>query len=347
MISELTSESKQQKPTTFLNYIHYFRGVAIIFVVAGHLLLIWPADSTVYLFFRTFWENGTVLFVFIAGYLFQHLSKKFEYKNYLRKKMENVLLPYFIVSIPILAYRLMTNDTPALTLDLHPDFRSWSILSKLGYYLIRGAHMQQIWFIPMIALFYITAPILIYIDRNSKLYYLLIGFISLSLFVERFPQTNIIKMFVHFFSVYLFGMFMSRYREQYLFFAQKYWIIITTSTVVTLLLNLYFYKEYNNQLNYLHKMLFCCFFIYWLWKLNRFVPKIMSTLAEVSFGIFFIHYYVILFFRALYTKAFGHALPGNIFYWTLDLIIVLAISIFIIRIIQKILPRYSRYIIGC
>ena len=191
MTAEHPSATLLQKPKQFLNYIHNFRGVAIIFVVAGHLLLKWPADSPVYLFFRTFWENGTVLFVFIAGYLFQHLSKKFTYKAYLQKKAENVLLPYLIVSIPILAYRLVTNDIPELTLQLHPDFRYWAFVNKLAYYLFRGAHLQQLWFVPMIILFYIAAPVLIYIDRNPRLYYLLIFFIAVSLLVERIPHLQI------------------------------------------------------------------------------------------------------------------------------------------------------------
>jgi len=94
-------------------------------------------------------------------------------------------------------------------------------------------------------------------------------------------------------------------------------------------------------------MLFCCFFIYWLWRLDKYVPSFVSVLAELSFGIFFIHYYVLLIAKAIYEKVAHHAIPGNIVYWTLDLVIVLAGSVLIIQFIQKILPRYSRYLIGC
>ena len=43
--------------------------------------------------------GGTALFIFISGFLFQHLSKKFEYKNYLSKKWTNVILPYLFITV--------------------------------------------------------------------------------------------------------------------------------------------------------------------------------------------------------------------------------------------------------
>jgi len=216
-----TTAPKQQAKKEFLGYIHHFRGLAIIFVAAGHLLLNWPTDSRLYLLFRVFWENGTVLFIFIAGYLFQHLSRKFEYRNYLSKKIQYVIIPYFIISAPIIIYRIVTHDDPGYILAPHPDFASWPVWQQVEYFMLRGAHMQQLWFVPMIALFYLISPLLIYIDRHPHLYYLLLVFIPVSLLVTREPFSDIPRMFVHFLSVYLFGMFMSRYRSRYLDFARR------------------------------------------------------------------------------------------------------------------------------
>lgn len=330
----------------FLNYIHYFRGVAIIFVIAGHLLLQWPAGSKTHLFLQVFWENGTVLFIFIAGYLFQHLSKKFEYKSYLIKKLQNVIIPYLIISIPIIIYRVVKNDIPGYTLQLHADFYSWSALQKIIYFLLHGAHLQQLWFVPMIALFYVSAPLLIYIDRHPKLYYSLFVFVFISFMVEREPLSDILKMFVHFFSVYVFGMFMSHYKNRYLEFAKKNWLLITFLTIGCFVLNLIFFT-YNDPLNYIHKMLFCCFFIYWLWKLDAYIPRQLAYLADISFGIFFIHYYFILVYRGLYQKIAVHPLEGSILNWLIVFAFTLGCSVAVLKLVKKLFPKNSRYIVGC
>ena len=45
-------------------------------------------------------SGGTALFIFISGFLFQHLSGKYEFKNYMSKKWTNVILPYLWTAIP-------------------------------------------------------------------------------------------------------------------------------------------------------------------------------------------------------------------------------------------------------
>ena len=91
----------------FLSYIHSLRALAILSIVAVHCLPLFAWDR-----FR--WQdrlllslvsNGTVLFVFVAGFLFQYLSYKFEYRRYLKSKLQNVLLPYVCVSLPMIAYQ--------------------------------------------------------------------------------------------------------------------------------------------------------------------------------------------------------------------------------------------------
>lgn len=339
--------SNPPKKKEFIGYIHNFRGLAIIFVVACHLLLQWEEGSKMYLFLDMLWGNGTLLFVFIAGYLFQHLSKKYEYKDYILKKLKNVLIPYVLISIPIIAYRLYSNDVPGYILEAQPDFLSWGIARKIGYFLIYGAHMQPLWFVPMITLFYIAAPVFIFLDRHPKLYFLLIPLFAVSLMVDREPFSDIPRMFIHFVSVYVYGMFMSRYKEQYLTLARKYWILISLITVAAFMINYFYYDPYNNPLNYIHKMLFCAFFIYWLWRLDRFMPKFLTVLAEISFGIFFLHYYFILLFKGVFEKVKGSPIPGSLLYWTIDFIAVLFATVILIKIIKKIFPRNSRQLIGC
>ena len=86
----------------FLRYVHNFRAVAIVIIVAGHAVVTLGRDAQPAQmdFLLDLLDNGTVLFVFIAGFLFEHLSRKFEYRSYLRKKLLNVIVPYLLISAP-------------------------------------------------------------------------------------------------------------------------------------------------------------------------------------------------------------------------------------------------------
>lgn len=346
-VAEHSKQASGKGSEKFIGYIHHFRGIAILFVVACHLLLDWQAGSETYKILELLFGNGTVLFVFIAGYLFQHLTPKLEYLDYLKKKGSNVLIPYLLVSTPIIVYRLATSDIPGYITDNNFGFSGWSIWEQVVYFLTHGAHMQPLWFIPMISLFYIAAPVFFYIDQHPKLYYLLFPLIVLSLFVEREPFSDILKMFVHFLSVYIFGMFMSRYKIQFMEFAKRFYLLISILLILSLLANYIFYENWRNPINYVQKMLFCPFFIYWLWRFEKFVPSFISYLAEISFGVFFLHYYAILVIKAIFEIASGRGIPGTFFYWVIDYFLVLLSTAAVIYIIKKLFGKRSRSLIGC
>lgn len=332
---------------SFINYIHNFRGLAIVFVVAGHLLLDWPEGSVTYKWLRVIWENGTVLFIFIAGYLFQHLSQKFTYPDYLKKKFKNVILPYLLISVPIIVYRILQNDYPGYIFDMYPNFSHWPVSKKVITFYLNGSHMQQLWFIPMIFCFYIIAPLLIYIDRHPKLYYSIFALVVISFLIKREPFSDIPKMFLHFMSVYVFGMFLSKYKDRALILFQRFWLPLTVSTILAVMLNYIYFEEYGFLLSYIHKMLFCAFFIYWLWRFDRYIPSFFSVLADLSFGIFFIHYYILLFLKAVYEKLMGHPIPGSLTYWIINFVMVTVVTVLAVQIIKRILGSKSRYLVGC
>src|SRR5260221_3946657 len=96
--------------TEYLPYINSLRGVAILFIIVMHgaLLFDWhePPEVSVRAM-RWLLGNATVMFVFISGFLFQHLSSRFIYRRYLKIKLERVMLPYAIISIPALLHPLI------------------------------------------------------------------------------------------------------------------------------------------------------------------------------------------------------------------------------------------------
>jgi peptidoglycan/LPS O-acetylase OafA/YrhL len=62
---------------TKINYIHTFRGIAILFVVAAHI--IWNAGDYIEIKkgIQILLFNPTIFFVIISGFLFEYLSPKY------------------------------------------------------------------------------------------------------------------------------------------------------------------------------------------------------------------------------------------------------------------------------
>ena len=149
-----------QKSQTFLRYVHNFRGLAILLIVAGHIIPFWDLSDYPIIRFLTLTvlSNGSVYFIFIAGFLFQFLSDKYKFKIYLQKKFVNVVLPYFFVSIPALCLCLLKNQTFGSTEGFASSFGTWSLLQKIAVLYLTGAHFFHFWFIPMIIIFYFFAP---------------------------------------------------------------------------------------------------------------------------------------------------------------------------------------------
>lgn len=61
-----------------LNYIHLFRAIAIILIVLGHSCIAGCPYAILKSSLMEIFANGTVLFVFVSGFLFQYLSDSFE-----------------------------------------------------------------------------------------------------------------------------------------------------------------------------------------------------------------------------------------------------------------------------
>ncbi|WP_160710978.1 acyltransferase family protein [Chitinophaga solisilvae] len=336
-----------QSGKKYLNYIHHFRGVAILYVVASHVVVDWAPDSNTARIIGVLMQNVTILFLFIAGYLFQHLSGKFEYRDYMKKKVQHVICPYLFLSAIIITARLVFNSIPEPTLRQHPDFGQWPHWEQAAYYLLRGTHMQQLWFIPMITMYYVIAPFFIYIDRHPRLYYLLIPFYIISLLVHRSDLSHTFTMAIHFLSVYLFGMFLSHYKEQYLAFAKKYWLLITVMAPLFWVLTYYAPSGIYDSVDFTQKLLFCCFFIYWLWKLDKYMPSFIHVLATLSFGIYYVHYFFVMLLRGLSNRFFHHGIPGTLLNWVICLILTTVMSVILLKLVKRIAGDKSKYFVGC
>lgn len=352
-INDKSISTTAKKSSPFLKYIHNFRGFAILTIVASHIIpsLEWQntiLEKLIYIILG----NGTVFFVFIAGFLFQFLSHQYEYLKYLVKKFQYVIHPYLFISIPAVIFCLFRKNY------LPPDwfsnrFSDWPVLGQILMYFLTGAHLPPFWFIPMIAIFYIISPMLLWMDRHPKSYHILPILLGITAVVPRDQNNaNTAQSFVHFLSVYMIGMFCSRYQEKLFVIVKKKYLWLLASLVILTILEFVIVPR-PTTINSFSKLILCVLIIYFLWVNESRLPKqfhdIMGFLAELSFGIYFLHDYFIIAYSGIAKK-----LKIDPF-WTQAHLVTFAIiyslsllaSIVLLLILKRIFGKKSRFLIGC
>ncbi len=212
----LSSPVRQISKPAYLPYIHNLRGLAILIIVGLHCQLAfpWGGGDLPRAICSAILENGTILFVFIAGFLFQHLYQNyFDYGKYLKTKFKYIILPYICVSILPIIDKLFLDDS--ISIWLPSQLNDSSDIVKAGYMILTGKHFGPFWFIPMITMFYLVSPLLLFLDR-PHFYYFVFPFLFLAgLFTFRFGYySNILSSFIHFFPIYLLGMGTSRFKDK-------------------------------------------------------------------------------------------------------------------------------------
>lgn len=329
--------------------------MAIVLIVSVHCIFLdfinWEIpDSFIATLLYYFLLLSSTLFVFIAGFLFQHLSNKYSFKHYIFSKLKFIILPYIIVSIPAIVkviYLPFSDD-----IQLIPDY---PVFAQVLAYYVTGNHIGSFWFIPAITIFYILSPIFFALDKNRTIYWFLPLLFMVSVLIPREVSPyhtihNPLQSFAHFFSVYIFGMFVSRYKEQVLQYSQRYlWVLVIIFTVffsMELYYKLIFYNELVNYgFNFFRWIALCLIITYLFFKYDHKIGKKLNPLAEMSFGIFFVHSYFLSFLQ----KTFSYlqiSLSGNI-------LIILCVSAFIISasmtflwVMKKTFGNHSRLLVG-
>ena len=302
-----------------LNYMNVLRAIAIVIIVLGHSYSKSCADSSIGKILFEILENGTVLFVFISGFLFQYLSDKFKYKTYLKKKFINVIMPYIITSLfGIAILWLFPNNNP---------YNELNKIIQLPIFLTTG-HCQNMytWYIPMITIIFFMAKILLKLENikilGKPLLYVLLPFLLIITIVfPRYPffpnndyslfyfyLLNLKTIFIRvlqFLPVYILGMCFS-YNRQYIpkLFNIKYILIalMTFSAIISVS------SGFNNgNISKIFMTLFLLgFFAHYDYaiiaksKLNSYIDLI----ANYSFAIFFVHYYLLLLVHDIYKFGF-------------------------------------------
>ncbi|MEQ8475979.1 acyltransferase [Fulvivirga sp.] len=346
----------------FLNYIHLFRGLAIVVIVGIHCRISLPWSSNQQFskaVFTTLLDSGTILFVFIAGFLFQYLKHKYEFFDYFKRKLKFVILPYLVVSVPILVYKYLTYSQPYEWMPNSLENQPYII--QCFYMILTGKHIGPFWFIPMIFIFYLISPLLLRLD-NPKFYTYFFPFLFIAgLFTFRFGYySTTIDSFIYFIPIYIFGMWGSAYRKQLTQTKVLYMVILFIIYIAISILEVVHIIEIpkltsfesSNLLPYFHfnfakvkVSLLCIILIRFFYLFNDNEISVLKKLADYSFGIFFLHMYIIQAIEIVIKTYFNNFELGLVSFVFYTLIVTIA-SMLLIDILKKLIGRNSRSFIG-
>lgn len=350
--------AKSQK----IHSIHVLRGVAIIMIVFSHCLGVFKnsnliANSYLFSFLNLFAFNFTTFFVLIAGFLFQHLTYKFNTKTYYLSKFKTVVCPYISVSIFcfLFFHYQYLSDLPWIS-STEP-----SILSTITKMMLTGTQLLPLWFMPMIIIIYLMAPFLYMWSHKNLIVAGLMSMFWVVIFTK--PDfTQPILNLLHYGPVYLIGM-MIKQNYQTIMKAVKDNLFLFISFFCLCFFVPFAYR-YISQLGIenlyfdtLQKIILFILALYLLDPLNHKnndgrVYKFFSYMANISFPIYFIHEIIVLELeQQVINSAIGDVIKtdngqlaslGAISF----LVLTLSISIVIANAIKFIFKDKAKFFIG-
>lgn len=337
----------------YLNYIQQLRALSIALVVAWHTTAVfsWVQNSKALKLLGILLVDSSTVLIFVAGYIFQHLLAKYNVKKYYISKLKYIISPYILISLPTILYYVFIQHREAA--KVWPGFYDQPISMQILSFYATGSHLSPMYFIPVISIFYIISPLLVLADKIKWFYWLMPVFFIFSYKVWRGLPLNT---FIHFFAIYIFGMFCSRHKLQLTALLKNTYILLLLAIACLILSLLAFYEiddYYVNAYVFTQKIFLAVLLI---GVFERFstqeIPKPVQLIANTSFGIFLIHPYVLFGakFLSRHANLFFNAqnarLQGSMLLHFITAILVIAVSSALVLLIHYLLQEKSWILIG-
>ncbi|WP_281283870.1 acyltransferase family protein [Modestobacter altitudinis] len=328
-------------------HVHRLRGIAILGVVSTHVVsvlgerLTGPVATVFYVLFG----EGSPIFLMISGFLFRETLVRYRYPRFIKRKAKNVLVPYLVISIPALVVYIggFKQSHPWLS----DSFLHENPVLQLIVFLVTGAHLGPLWFVPMILLFFIVSPVFAMVDRRPWLYLSIIPLTALTVLVPR-PHLNSdpLQSFVHFCSLFVIGMCLARYHDRLInSFARHRAIYLTVGLVAVALLAAL--ASGSHAFDSLSRGAFGLYLVFVLHTWRGIGPAglVLDKLGEASFPIFFLHGYPVAGFRALSLDGQLGA-PAWLALWGVVMVTTTLVTAAFAFGMRALLGARSRYVIG-
>jgi peptidoglycan/LPS O-acetylase OafA/YrhL len=325
-----------------LGHLHNFRGLAIAFIVATHCMSMfdWSDSPELRNVLARVVANGTIFFIFISGYLFHYLSHDFRALDYWLKKLRFVVLPYSLVSIPaILIFTWFLRRD-----GMRPGFYEQAPWMRALEFWVTGAHMAPFWFIPTIVVFFLAAPLLLRVFSTPRRYLLLPLLFVVSMFVPR--SANPLLAFVHFLPVWVLGMACSFFRDDADRWIQRLFWVMPVIVLLLFFVELHWTRGTHSWYSAVQKAVLSVFLLEVFRRLGARADRWFWRLGSLSFGIFFLHSYVITSVKRV-TEQLGLAQPrGGVIELCVAACLMLGLTMGLVMLLKNMLGVRSRMVIG-
>jgi surface polysaccharide O-acyltransferase-like enzyme len=370
MIPNLNMSDRKQ--SSFLGYLHSFRGFAIINIVFIHAFAYALFDfngqrfdqkSPFYIANEVFFHNSTIYFALISGILFSVVLKSKGYKRFYSSKLKNVLLPYLFLTLLFSIFNPVFNPPVYIPFALQPDF--FSYLKAAFNNFIFGTAQFPYWYIPVLIFLYLVTPLLDYVMNIKRWGTLLMCvIIALPLAISRVElfdmQKNHLSLstMIYFTGAYAAGIYFGTDPEKRFSWVKKNLLVFVMIALLSsaalvycevMELNKFGPWSLMSTLYYIQKMSLSGVFIVVFKNLGERQPRWLNPIAHYAFVIYFLH----AFFLDLLVEPLLHVInlheiaPLNLFLAALlYLILAFALSMLVGWIFKRLFGKSSKMLVG-
>lgn len=360
-VARLEGGHRDNTKAGFLPEIHRLRGVAILMIVAAHCYqcFSWATHPAAEALFKDTFDNSSLIFIFVTGFLFQHTEEqRFAFGGYLVRKLRNVLVPFVIALTPAIAYALFRSRAEFAG---GPLWESSLPARALYFAIYPGQTMDYaLWFIPVIAIYYISAPLLRALDRR-QVYWLLALLLPVSLLMHRptYNEGHNLSLALYFLSSFVLGMWFSRYWADAAAWLDRHIVALSILFAVVFIGHLLLSDHHGKSTTaapfetqgteglidwvYVQKLLMVMVLLAVLHSLRDRSAKLLDFIAGASFTIFFYHLYFIYAVR--WTMQFAPT-EFRLDYFGALFALSIGAPCAIVYAARRLFPGWSRTLVG-
>ena len=358
----------------YFSEIVYLRAFAILAVISIHASDYFSEMTTItfltflYMSIDTFSHFAVPLFVCISGFvLYNKYKGSFSLKIFYKKRLLSVVPQYTIFSI----FGILFIFVGCTYLGKVWNFDAANII----YQYFTGTAMGHLWFFVLIIQLYILYPIIEKIFskslENNKILELLIFLLIVQILYHIFSIKNMFligtaTLFLEYTLYFILGMYVRShyldYKKKVMTFTHLYILFLpllfATILGIGIICVTYFRNDLDPQLIQIYKWIFAietpfyyilifilCF--YTALKISEVIPnkisKFVQIIGKYSFGIYLIHFFILLILTSILFPKIGFDVNNWLFY-PVVFTLVLSVSLAFVYIIKKV--PYHEYIIG-
>jgi len=216
------------------------------------------------------------------------------------------------------------------------------------------------WYVPMIALFYLAAPLLIAIAAHPRLYWIAVPLLVFSVLAHRPPEIQTPVIALYFLPIYIIGMWASheRARLEPLLLRTWPWLlgVFVGAVAIRFLFSPLHGGDYSRGLfsdehglidwMLLMKLVLAFALVGIMQRFEDLIGGKLTYIGDISFTIFFVHVYLLFVLQLGTVALFGAVPEGSLLSWLALTVAVVGLSTAGTYVAKRILGRRSRSLIG-